>query len=205
MLFFVCLGLGCRKRRYIANLHGGGGGGDGPIIHLAVNYVPNWENILRGAQTLLWCVYFLYELFLCQEKRTPFWQSHILCAEIYISYPQRVTLSLLWVYRNSWHLQAARTSLWYIYSSCYDHPQIASINLSYCYHIFRGRVSEMFVTYIYYVTYCIIHSGKTGILFSSLLCSLWWVQIVGYVMACLWYSFVCTLRHLIIIIVQTYL
>ena len=50
-----------------------------------------------------------------------------------------------------------------------------------------------------------IHSGKTGILFSSLLCSLWWVQIVGHVMACRSYSFVCTLNHLIIIIVQTYL
>ena len=46
---------------------------------------------------------------------------------------------------------------------------------------------------------------QNGILFSSLLCSLWWVQIVGYVMACRSYSFVCALHHLIIIIVQTYL
>ena len=37
------------------------------------------------------------------------------------------------------------------------------------------------------------------------LISLWWVQIVGYVMACRSYSFLCTLHHLIIIIVQTYL
>ena len=50
-----------------------------------------------------------------------------------------------------------------------------------------------------------IHSGKTGIFFSSLLCSLWWVQKVGYVMACRSHSFVCTLHHLIIIIVQIYL
>ena len=50
-----------------------------------------------------------------------------------------------------------------------------------------------------------IHSGKTGILSSLLLCSLWWVQIVGYVLACRSCSFVCTLHHLIIIIVQTYL
>ena len=35
------------------------------------------------------------------------------------------------------------------------------------------------------------------------LCSLWWVQIFGYVLACRSYSFVCTLHHLIIIIVQT--
>ena len=40
-------------------------------------------------------------------------------------------------------------------------------------------------------------------LFSLILCSLWWVQIVGYVLACRSYSFVCTLLHLIIIIVQT--
>ena len=37
----------------------------------------------------------------------------------------------------------------------------------------------------------------------TVLCSLWWVQIVGYVSACRSYSFVCTLHHLIIIIVQT--
>ena len=39
-------------------------------------------------------------------------------------------------------------------------------------------------------------------LFSLVLCSLWWVQIVGCVLACRSYSFVCTLHHLIIIIVQ---
>ena len=48
-----------------------------------------------------------------------------------------------------------------------------------------------------------IHSGKTGNLFSLVLCGFWWVQIVGYVLACRSYSFVCTLHHLIIIIVQT--
>ena len=40
---------------------------------------------------------------------------------------------------------------------------------------------------------------------SLLLCSLWWVQIFGSVLACRSYSFVCTVHHLIIIIVQTYL
>ena len=50
-----------------------------------------------------------------------------------------------------------------------------------------------------------IHSGITGNLFSLLLCSLWWVQIVGHVLAWRSYSFICTLYHLIIIIVQTYL
>ena len=55
---------------------------------------------------------------------------------------------------------------------------------------FRGRVSEIFVT-SYPVTYCIYIPGK--------------LQIVGYVMTCRSYSFVCPLHHPIIIIVQTYL
>ena len=61
------------------------------------------------------------------------------------------------------------------------------------------------VCYIIFCHLLHIHSGKIGILFSLLLCSLWWVQIVGYILACISYSSVCTLRHLIIIIVQTYL
>ena len=91
----------------------------------------------------------------------------------------------------------------YIYSSCYYHHQIGSINLSHCYHVFLWSC----VWDVCYIIFCHVlhkHSGKTGILFSSLLCSLWWLQlIVGYVMACRLYSFVCTLHHLIIIIVQT--
>ena len=47
---------------------------------------------------------------------------------------------------------------------------------------------------------------ENGILFSLLLfCSLWWVQIVGYVLVCRSCSFVCTLHHLVVIILQTYL
>ena len=61
------------------------------------------------------------------------------------------------------------------------------------------------VRYIIFCHLLHIHSGKTGILFSLLLCSLWWVQIFGYVLACRLCSFVCTLHHLIIMIVQTYL
>ena len=37
-------------------------------------------------------------------------------------------------------------------------------------------------------------------LFSLVLCSLWWVQIVGYVLACRSYTFVFTVDHLIIIL-----
>ena len=84
----------------------------------------------------------------------------------------------------------------YIHSSCYH--QIRSIHLTH-YHI---CVPEMFVT-SYSVIYCIYIPGKTGILFSLLLCSLWWVQIFGYVLACRSCSFVCTLHHPITIIVQT--
>ena len=37
---------------------------------------------------------------------------------------------------------------------------------------------------------------ETGNLFSLLLCSLWWVQISGYILACRSYSFVCLIwRH----------
>ena len=72
--------------------------------------------------------------------------------------------------------------------------------LTHCYHAFpllcAWNVCHTIFCHLLY-----IHSGKTGILFSLLLGSLWWVQIVRYVLA----SFVCTLHHLIIIIVQTYL
>ena len=47
------------------------------------------------------------------------------------------------------------------------------------------------VCYIIFCHLLYIHSRKTGNLFSLSLCSLWWVQIVGYVLACRSYSFVC--------------
>ena len=68
----------------------------------------------------------------------------------------------------------------YIHSSCYYHHQIGSINLTHCYHIFPW----LFAWDVCYIIFCHllhIHSRKTRILFSLLLCSLWWVQIVGYV------------------------
>ena len=90
----------------------------------------------------------------------------------------------------------------YIYSSCYYHHQIGSIHLSHCYRSFPW----LCVSDVCYIIFCYllhIHSGKTGNLFSLFLCSLWWVQIVGYVLAWRSYSFMWTLHHLIIIIVQT--
>ena len=83
------------------------------------------------------------------------------------------------------------------------HHQIGSINLTH-YHIFPW-LCAWDVCYIIFCHLLHIHSGKTGILFSSLLCILWWVQIFGYVLACRSCSFVYTLHYLIIIIVQTYL
>ena len=65
----------------------------------------------------------------------------------------------------------------YIHSSCYYHHQIRSINLTH-YHIFPW-LCAWDVSYIIFCHLLHIHSGKTGILFSSLLCRLWWVQIFG--------------------------
>ena len=90
----------------------------------------------------------------------------------------------------------------YIYSSCYYHHQIGSIHLSHCFHIFPW-LCAWDVCYIKFCHLLYIHSWKTGNLFSLVLCSLWWVQIVRYVLACRSYSFLCTLHHLIIIIVKT--
>ena len=90
----------------------------------------------------------------------------------------------------------------YIYSSCYCHHQIGSIHLSHCFLILPWLCAWD----VCCITFCLllyIHSGKKGNLSSFILCSLWWVQIVGYALACRSYSFVCTLHHLTIIIVQT--
>ena len=92
----------------------------------------------------------------------------------------------------------------YIYRSFYYHHQIRSIHLSHCYHIFLW-LCAWDVCYIIFCHLLHIRSGKTGNLFSLSLCSLWWVQIVGYVLPCRSYSFVCTVHHLIIIILQNYL
>ena len=89
----------------------------------------------------------------------------------------------------------------FIYSSCFYHHQIGSIHLSHCYHIFPWLCAWD----VCYIIFChLLHkrSGKTGNLFSFLLCSLWWVQIVGHLLPCRSYSFVFTVHHLIIIIVQ---
>ena len=69
---------------------------------------------------------------------------------------------------------------------------------------FRGCEPEMFVT-SYSVNNCIYVPGKPGICFHYYCAVYDGVQIFGYVLACKFYSFVCTVHHLIIIIMQTYL
>ena len=81
---------------------------------------------------------------------------------------------------------------WYIYSSCYYHHQIGSIHPSHCYHFFLW-LCAWDVCYTIFSHLLHIRTGKTRNLFSLSLRSLWWVQIVGNVLACRLYSFVCTL------------
>ena len=59
----------------------------------------------------------------------------------------------------------------YIHNSCYYHHQIGSINLTHYYHIFRW-LCAWDVCYIIFCHLLHIHSGKTVIVFSLLLCSL---------------------------------
>ena len=91
----------------------------------------------------------------------------------------------------------------YIHNSCYYHHQIGSVHPSRCCHIFP-RLCSWGVCHLMLCYSLHIHSGKTGNLFPLLLCSLWWVQKFGCILtwSC---SFICTLHHLIIIIVQTFL
>ena len=78
---------------------------------------------------------------------------------------------------------------------------MGSINLSHCCHIFPWLCAWD----VCYIIICHLLHKHTRILFSLLWHSLWRVQIVGCVVACRSYLFVCTFHHLIIIIVQTYL
>ena len=68
-----------------------------------------------------------------------------------------------------------------IYSSCYYHNQIGIIHLSIVI-IFFPLLGAWDVCYIIFCHLLHIRSGKTGNLFSLLLCSLWWVKIFGYVL-----------------------
>ena len=90
----------------------------------------------------------------------------------------------------------------YIHNTSYYHDHIGSINLSHCCNIFHGCVPEVVVS-LYAVVH--IHPGTAGLYFFYHCTVLWCAQILGYIIAWLSYSFVCTLHYLIIIIMQIYL
>ena len=88
----------------------------------------------------------------------------------------------------------------FICSSCYYHHQIGStcIHLSHCYHIFSVVACLRCLLHhgLLLIAYTFQDNREFGNLFSLLLCSLWWVQIIGYVLSRRSYSFICTLhRH----------
>ena len=83
------------------------------------------------------------------------------------------------LYVFNWHISVLGD--WKdIHSSCYYHHQIGSIHLFHCYHIFPW-LCAWDVCYIIFCHLLHIRSGKSGNLFSSLFCSLWWVLIFRYV------------------------
>ena len=85
----------------------------------------------------------------------------------------------------------------YIHNPSYYHHQIGSIHLSHCCRIFRGCVSEIVTIIFCHLLH--IYLGNTGTLFLLLMFSQWYLQTIGYIMACRSCSFVCRLHHLIII------
>ena len=102
------------------------------------------------------------------------------------------------------HIGSYRWLKEYIHNPSYYHHQIGSIHLSHCCHIFPWLCVWDGCTIIF-CHLLHIYPGKTGTLFPFLMFSLWYLQTIGYIMACRSCSFVCRLHHLIIIIMQTYL
>ena len=97
----------------------------------------------------------------------------------------------------------------YIYNPSYHHHEIGRIHLSHCCHIFPWLCIWDGCTTIF-CHRLHIYLGNTGTLFqlfvfSLLMFSLWYLQTIGYIVACRSCSFVCRLHHLIIIIKETHL
>ena len=92
----------------------------------------------------------------------------------------------------------------YIHSSCYYHHQIGSIHLSHCYHIFPWSCAWD-VCYIIFCHLLHIRSGKTG---NLGICFHYYCAVYDECkysdtfLACRSYSFVCSVHHLIIIILS---
>ena len=104
----------------------------------------------------------------------------------------------------SWYWLSRVENIYDIHNPSYYHHQIGSIHLSHCCHIFPWLCVWDGCTIIF-CHLLHIYPGNTGTLFPLLMFSLWYLQMIGYIMACRSCSFVCRLHHLIIIIMQTYL
>ena len=92
----------------------------------------------------------------------------------------------------------------YIHNPSYYHHQFGNIHLSRCCHIFPWLcVWDGCIIIFCHLLH--IYARNTGTLFPLLMFSLWYLQMIGYIMACRSCSFVCRLHHLLIIIMQTYL
>ena len=86
----------------------------------------------------------------------------------------------------------------------YYHHQIGSIHLSHCCHIFPWLCVWDGCTIIF-CHLLHMYPGNTGTWFPLLIFSLWYLQMIGYIIACRSCLFVCRLHRLIIIIMQNYL
>ena len=87
---------------------------------------------------------------------------------------------------------------------CVDLISAPGISLSHCCHIFPWLCVWDGCTIIF-CHLLHIYPGNTGTLFPLLMFSLWYLQMIGYIMACRSCPFVCRFHHLMIIIMQTYL
>ena len=89
----------------------------------------------------------------------------------------------------------------YIYIPFYYHHQIGSIHLSHCCHIFPWLcVWDGCTTIFYHLLHVYLRNTGTVfqlLMFSLLMFSLWYLQTIGYIMACRSCSFVCRLHHLL--------
>ena len=78
------------------------------------------------------------------------------CLWCFICFLKQFPCTIMW-WLFLLHGFAVRTAWYDIYSSCYYHHQIGSINLSHCYHIFPWSC----VWDVYYIIFCHI-PGKLG-------------------------------------------
>ena len=80
---------------------------------------------------------------------------------------------------------------------CWFWPVLLRVVITISYVLSSFSFKRLYI-YIYVYIYIYIYPGKTGTLFPLLMGSLWYVQIIGYIMACKSCLFVClqtTLYH----------